>query len=339
MSPILKASIGGLVLAGAAAFFIREPEPPAPDPSERAVPMKLDQYSDAAPARGVRMLFIHHSCGGQLFAPHADQDTGAACIYDTAENGGGLRPMPEKLGSEIHEASYDSKIGNDTDMFHWLPKFRDQMDLVFKVDHQDTFFEDGRENEVIMFKSCYPNNVFVGMGTPPGNPEGPELTVENAKATYRALLPLFAKHPDKLFVAVTPPPRVLRRDRFAKTFLKRTLGKTVLSDTGARARAFNAWLADAETGWLSKYEGKNVVVFDYYDILTGRGQSNFSVYGSGSDGLDDHPSSAGNAEAAKAFVPFINRAVDRWGMVKAEAPAEDEATPEAQDSPEASPAP
>lgn len=334
MKPIVPITIGGLVVAGAAAFLIKEPAPPAPDASERPVTMKLDKYSDDAPPRSVRMLFIHHSCGGQLFAPPGGEDTGEACIYDTAENGGGLRPMLEELGYEIHEASYDSKIGNDTDIFHWLPKFRDQMDLVFKVDHQDTFFEDDRENEIIMFKSCYPNNVFTGMGTPPGDPAGPELTVENAKATYKELLPIFAKYPNKLFIAVTAPPRVLRTTSFGKAFLKRTLGKTVLADTGARARAFNSWMVDAEKGWLSGYEGKNVVVFDYYDILTGRGQSNFSIYGSGADGMDDHPSTTGNKEAAKAFVPFINRAVNRWGKIEAPAEAATE-TPEA----EASPAP
>lgn len=311
--------IAALAVAGVvAAFVTSEPAPPKPDPKERPVTMNLDAYSDAAPDVGLRLLFIHHSCGGQLFAPHGDEDVGEACIYDAAENGGGLRPMLEKAGYEIHEASYHSKIGHDTDIFHWLPKFRDQMDLVMKVDHQDTFFEDDRRHDIVMFKSCYPNNVFVGMGTAPGNPEGPELRVENAKAAYRELLPIFAKYPDKLFVAVTAPPKVLLPESFAKSFVKRLLGRTTLADSGVWARAFNSWMVDAEKGWLSEYPNKNVVVFDYYDVLTGHGQSNFSVYGSGANGLDDHPSSEGNRAAAKELLPFLNRAVRRAGLGAAE---------------------
>jgi hypothetical protein len=45
------------------------------------------------------------------------------------------------------------------------------------------------------------------------------------------------------------------------------------------------------------------VVFDYYDVLTGNGRSNWSIYPTG-DGTDSHPSSDGNAKAAVEFVAF-----------------------------------
>ncbi|MCA9553399.1 MAG: hypothetical protein KC933_25405 [Myxococcales bacterium] len=315
MSPTLRITVAVAAVAVVVGAFVRQGEPAPPEASERTTDtMDLSAYSDASPQDGLRLLFIHHSCGGQLFAPAGPEDQGESCIYDEAENGGGLRPMLEAAGYEIHEASYNSKIGHNTDTFDWLPKFRDQLDLVLKLDNQDTFFEDGRENQVIMFKSCYPNNVFVGRGTPPGNPAGPELTVENAKATFRALLPIFAQHPERLFVLVTAPPKVLRREPVGKVLVKRLLGRTTLIDSGPWAREFNTWLVDDARGWLAGYEGKNVVVFDYYDILTGHGRSNFSMYGSGPDHMDDHPRSEGNKLAAQAFLPFLNRAVRRAGL-------------------------
>jgi hypothetical protein len=54
-------------------------------------------------------------------------------------------------------------------------------------------------------------------------------------------------------------------------------------------------------------------VFDFYDLLTQSGASNYSQYGS-MGGADSHPSSAGNARAAAAFVPFLNRAVRYAGL-------------------------
>lgn len=306
---------GGTVLLALIAGFVIKESPPAPSQQGPKMPrLDLSTYSSAAVQDRLRLLFIHHSCGGQLLAPQGVKDDGESCIYDAAENGGGLRPRLEAAGYEVHEASYNSKIGHDTDIFHWLPKFKDQMDLVLKVDHQDTFFEDGRSHDIVMFKSCYPNNVFVGPGKAPGDPGGPELTVENAKATYRALLTIFAKHPEKLFVVVTAPPRVFKPDRIAKTFIKHLLRRPTLAQSGPWARTFNTWLVDIQGGWLAEYEPKNVVVLDYYDVLTGYGASDFSVYGSGPDASDDHPSAEGNSRAAEIFAPFLNQAVRRAGL-------------------------
>jgi len=52
------------------------------------------------------------------------------------------------------------------------------------------------------------------------------------------------------------------------------------------------------------------VVFDYYDILTKKGKSNWAEYGS-KGGTDSHPNSEGNKMAAQEFIDFLNRAVKR----------------------------
>jgi len=282
--------------------------------SVRTEPLDLSEFSAEPPDQKMRLLFIHHSCGGQWMARPGEEIVIDACIYESSPNGGGLRDRLEAIGYEVHEASYDSKIGEMTDIFDWPPKFRDQMQDILRCDRQDSLYQDGERNEIVMFKSCFPNNLFVGPGRALGNADGPKLTVENAKAAYRALLPEFAKHPDTLFVAVTAPPLFERSTSLIKWTAKKLLGKADCQTSGLHARVFNNWLSDATTGWLSEYEGSNVVVFDLYDVLTDSGASNFSQYPSGPGRDDDHPSSEGYKKATELFVPFLNRAVRRAGV-------------------------
>lgn len=262
----------------------------------------------------LNLLFIHHSCGGQWFAPFGSSE-GTNCIYHSHPNGGNLRPLLEQSGYRVHEAAYGSKIGQATDLFDWLPKFRGQMGDILHCDQQDTPHADARRNQVVMFKSCFPNNAFRGEGVPPGRAAGPELTVWNAKAAYAALLGEFQKHPDVLFVCVTAPPLAPKSppQPLWKQWAKKVLGRAdSLTNSGPLARTFNNWLGDTR-GWLKDYPLPNVVVFDYYNLLTGNGASDYSVYPTGA-GDDSHPSRAGNEQAAHAFIPFLNQAVRRAGL-------------------------
>ncbi len=277
-------------------------------------PIDLDSFSAAKPDRALDLLFIHHSCGGQLLADPGEKK-GENCILETHPNGGGLRSLLEADGYVVHEASRNSAVGEDTDIFHWLPKFRTMMDKVLACAHQDEVHPDGKKNDIVLFKSCYPNNMFHGMGTEPGKSEGPGLTYWNARATYTALLDEFAKQPGTLFVCVTAPPNApkLSAEPLWKFLARKVLGKEQdLAKSSAVARRFNNWLKDRE-GWLKGYGQKNVVVFDYYDVLTGRGKSNLSLFATG-DGSDSHPAGEGNRLAAKAFGPLLNRAVRSAGL-------------------------
>jgi hypothetical protein len=165
----------------------------------------LSKYPDAAPQKPLQFLFIHHSCGGQLLAAPGP-DAGTNCIYRTHPNGGGLRTRLEQNSYVVHEASYGSRIGENTDIFDWWPKFRDHMEEILTCDSQNARHPGGRRNNVVVFKSCFPNNDFRSEGRPPGNAAGPDLTVWNARAAYTALREEFQKHPEVLFVCVTAPP-------------------------------------------------------------------------------------------------------------------------------------
>jgi len=282
---------------------------------DRVKTLDLSSYSSAMPENPVHLLFIHHSTGGQLLTDMGP-DVGQDCIYQTHPNGGGLRKLLEKNNYIVHEASYKSIVGDKTDICDWNAKFRKHMEKILVCRNQDEFFTDGTQNKIIIFKSCFPNNMIELDGSLPGNPDSCEKTLLNAKASYMALLPYFKNHPDILFIAFTAPP-VAKPVQYKKDKIIQSL-KAILNrpDTvekiGRRARVFNNWLKDVENGWLKGYELKNVVVFDYYDILTGKGKSDWSAYPT-RNGRDSHPSSEGNKLAAKEFLPFLNSSLQRMG--------------------------
>jgi hypothetical protein len=86
------------------------------------------------------------------------------------------------------------------------------------------------------------------------------------------------------------------------------------AERAALAREFNNWVVDPN-GWLRDYHVNNVVAFDLFDVLTEGGASNLLRYPTVFEGaIDSHPSAEGNARAAAAFVPFMNRAVRRAGL-------------------------
>jgi hypothetical protein len=262
-----------------------------------------DQTSDSKPeGNPLQFLFIHHSCGGQLLAD-VGSSQGNQCIYVSHPNGGGLRARLEGIGYQVNEASYGSIVGDKTDICHWNAKFRDEMDRILSTKNQDDLLPEDVKNNIVAFKSCFPNNHFTGAGEEPGDPDSCQLTLANAKAAYQAILPYFEQNPDVLFVAFTAPP--LAKTPGFKGFVKKILkGSPEHPDL---ARQFNNWLGDRDNGWLAGYNLPNVAVFDHYDVLTGNGKSNWLAYPTGG-GYDSHPSSEGNSAAAEAFIPFIQEA-------------------------------
>lgn len=341
MKKLLVVLLALAVVGGVAAFVPVGGDDGTEVGETRAGPaMDLAGFSDEPPGVPLRLLFVHHSVGGALLADRGEVSgelASTTTIWDAHPDGGGLRRLLDQAGYTVHEASYGSRLGESTDLFHWLPKVRDHMDDLVRTDLQDRPHEDGGTNQIVVLKSCFPNSDFVGEGEEPGNPDGPELTYWNARATLSALLEHFAARPDVLFVYVTAPPLTAPHDQpfwrwAAKALLGRQVGAAEQRRRAAIARRFNNWVR-APDGWLADYSSRNVVVFDYYDVLTGYGASNLSRYPT-RGGVDPHPNAGGNAMAAADFVPLLNRAVRRAGLVpapveEAEAAAEPPAPGEA----------
>jgi hypothetical protein len=185
------------------------------------------------------------------------------------------------------------------------------MDKILVCRNQDEFFTDGTKNRIVMFKSCYPNNRIDSDGVVPGNPDSCEQTMANYKAAYQSLLGYFSEQPDTLFVVLTAPALVQPRTGIKSMIKSVVRPESSVDKVGQRARTFNNWLKDMEQGWLKDYTRKNVVVFDYYDVLTDYGRSNWSMYPAGPN--DSHPTSKGNSLVTGFFVSFINKVLHRAG--------------------------
>jgi hypothetical protein len=247
----------------------------------------------------VKLIFIHHSTGENL-----------------------LRDDYGKLGKTLGQNNYfvsdtnygwgPNAIGDRTDIPNWLEWFSSAdtptyMNALFTEYGQHstytrTLTDPGGENEIVMFKSCFPNSALEGSPTDPPDPTS-GLTVGHAKYVYNTILQYFATRPDKLFVVITAPP---------------------LSDGtyAANARAFNNWLV-YNWLWENNYTNSNVVVFDFYNVLTHVnhhhrfyngdiqhyfGTRNTLYYPSG----DDHPSIEGSQKATTEFIPLLNLYYRRW---------------------------
>ncbi|MCJ7718087.1 MAG: hypothetical protein MUO54_16420, partial [Anaerolineales bacterium] len=250
----------------------------------------IQQTGDSNPPdRVVKLIFIHHS-------------TGENWLTD------GYGNLGETLGENnyyVSDTNYGwgpQGIGDRTDIPDWQEWFSsDQTDTyleaLFSEDDKNADYtrylsDPGGENEIILFKSCFPNSDLEG--SPDDSPsEDGWLSVGHAKYVYNEILGYFGKHPEKLFIVITAPP---------------------LSDRGnaANARAFNQWLV---YDWLREndYPYNNVAVFDFYTILTGKdGHHTFKNgeevhqianrdtlhYPSG----DDHPSKKGSQKATEEFI-------------------------------------
>ena len=151
-----------------------------------------------------------------------------------------------------------NSIGDRTDIPNWMNgseahKPTRYMNAVFNESEQNSCYtrnlsDPGGENEIVMFKSCFPNSELDGHPNDPPATEA-DWTVGGAKYVYNEILQYFATRPDKLFVVITAPP--IYDPEYA-----------------ANARAFNQWLVN---DWLreNNYALNNVAVFDFYNVLTG----------------------------------------------------------------------
>lgn len=291
-------------------------------------------YNPAGP-KPVRLIFIHHSTG-ENWLTDDNGDLGKALMqanYYVSDTNYGWGPAwgPENV-----------PVGDMTDIGQWWVWFRSPesaaiMDRVYREDGQLSAYtrftnSPGGENEIIMFKSCFPNSALQGsvndpvpsIDTIPLKADGAWSeyhTVANAKGIYLDLLEYFRTRPDKLFIIVTAPP--LSDGKYA-----------------TNARAFNEWMMN---DYLNGYTGKNVFVYDFYNVMTSNGGSssvndvgkgsgnhhrmlngvvqhtvesgiigtkNTAAYASGWD--DDHPTSAGSRKATAEFVPVLNQVYAQW---------------------------
>jgi hypothetical protein len=289
-------------------------------------------YDSSSPSQPVRLIFIHHSTGENWLR----DDNGRLAIALMNNN---------YFVSDTNYGWGPDGIGNNTDIGNWWTWFRGPYSSTYLT---ALYAESGQtfdftrlhdipsgENEIVMFKSCFPNSALSGSVSDPIPPIGSNPlrnqdsgsqyhTVSNAKGIYIDLLNYLSTRQDKLFIVIAAPP---------------------LSDStyAANARAFNQWLVN---DWLNGYPYNNVAVFDFYNVLTTNGgdpdtndlgletgnhhrwwggaiqhktdgdndaDPNVLEYSSG----DDHPSRAGNLKATAEFLPLLNIFYNYWNPTMA----------------------
>jgi len=236
-----------------------------------------NQYEPDAPPKAegdtVNLIFIHHSCGENW-------------LND------GLNTALNDSGFHVADTYYGwREYGDNTDTTDWPTWFTDSvMQLVYTetgtMTANNSIPPAAGENEIVMFKSCYPNSDV-------GN------DIADEQAIYNSLLPYFESHPDKMFILVTPPPMM-------------HIGTPQLT------RDLTNWLVDRSGGWLSGLSTGNVFVFDFYNVLThpnahhmAYGGDILHVVSEGADTLyydsggDDHPNGEGNQKAAREFMSLL----------------------------------
>ena len=308
--------------------------------------------SPVSPTVPVKLIFVHHSTGGNWLAdPNLDG------VY------GGLGQALMDNNYFVSATNYGwgpDSIGDHTDIPNWPEWFTgpDSSAILSALYNESGKNVGGygdwsrmadpdptRENEIIMFKSCFPNSDLYGN---PGDdayaePNDWELSVGNAKAVYNELLTYFETRLDKLFIVITAPPMV------EGEYIMNDHG-TPAAERAANARAFNDWLMN---DWLASYPYYNVAVFDYYNVLTTNGSAtrvddtttneepndagaadgnhhrwagsavthtqsianNYSAYpyySGGPDWYDSRPTTNGHLKATEEFVPLLNVFYNRW---------------------------
>ena len=362
MKPFISTSLAVLIMIGLLSCNITpvpaSPTPPQADGNSTPVeaftnspasPTETIQSTATAPAvtpnlladnpnppsSPVKLIFIHHSTGGNWLADS-----------DSTDVGGDLGKTLMNNNYYVSATNYGwgpDAIGDQTDIGHWWNWFRETNSATYLAalytEYDQNFgsfgswsrlaTDPGGENEIILFKSCYPNSNLGGSPTDTAtvgdNPMrgawagDSSYTVANAKGIYNDLLVYFATRQDKLFIVVTAPPLV-------QSATNATLA--------ANARALNNWLVN---DWLDAYPYANVAVFDFYNVLTSNGgnidtndlgsetgnhhrwwnsavqhiqtvNNNYASYPNG----DSHPNYAGNQKATAEFVQLLNVYYHRW---------------------------
>lgn len=228
----------------------------------------------------VRMIYLHHSVGKGI-------------LYD-----GGLKDSLAQLGIAAKGATYGDEIGQATDICDWTPKFQTDMQRIFTFKaHPNLYYTDGKTNDVVMFKSCYPNSYIESEGSGAGNATDKKRTTENYRAAFAAIGQEMRKYPEKLFIYMTYPPMA---------------APETTPEAAKRGREFNAWMINEFQPSYAKETGLgNFVIFDLFDILADSNNVLKDEYRRESP-RDSHPNLKGNQEAAHRFMEFFRPVWAAW---------------------------
>ncbi len=245
-----------------------------------------------SPQKTVKLVFIHHSVGGNWLAHEygglANELNKNNYYVNDITYGWEPPQLTDTLFKKIKRKIYGwfgwddegaYSIGSRTDIGHWYEWFAGPdskliMEAVYKENGETDRFGDHSnkssnnplensgeniENEIVMIKSCYPNTMLSG------NPSDPSATGDNPSRRFKA---------DSKEHTVANAKRIYndilkhfekRQDKFFVIITSPP--RMDLPEKGRIARGFSNWLY---YHWLKEnnYKHNNVFVFDLYNVLT-----------------------------------------------------------------------
>jgi len=234
-------------------------------------------------------VFVHHSVG-----------------YNWLHEGE-LSNFLVKAGFNVHDTDYGDDVPGTPDPNHNpIGDFTDVSDWYFWFHNHLTGLLEwkcppGESNQIVMFKSCYPNSAIYEEGVPPGDPTNENATSYNYKAAYISLTNIFASNSNTFFIPVTAPPM--------------RPGDGYNEDDAKRGRSFFTWLRkDYVENYRNLTDLRNVAVFDLLDVLAAQ-ESKPKGANSLAPGYrthDSHPNPKGSKAATGAFLPWFRNALNYW---------------------------
>jgi hypothetical protein len=247
-----------------------------------------------ANGQGVRIIFLHHSCGANLIAQGGVREGLTALgyeFYDHGYNGDGL-----VLADGTWTGTNFDVPDDNTNPDGYAAIFAQPLN-----DPPGNTFSYLMQYDVIVFKSCFPvSNI------------GDNAQLEEYKSYYLSIRERMDQYPDKMFVIVTQPPEIPADSS---------------PDAAARARAFADWLSSDE--YVSGHA--NVFVYDFFGQLAG--SDNFLRAEYRTDESDAHPNELANHTIGPLFVAFLDEAIRSFGGGAPRPPAQATAAPGTEEVP------
>ncbi len=248
----------------------------------------LDRRNVARSGDFTNVVFLHHSTGRNLIRQGGVRERLTAAgfrFWDHDYNWEGLtRPDGTRAG-------YSYGVPDDNTDPDGLARLFAQPVYPWPLNA----FSGLMQHEVIAFKSCFPASNITD-----------DAQLEQYKAWYLGMRTVMDRHPDHIFIVVTPPPL----NPAATT-----------PEAAARARAFANWLKSDE--FLAGHP--HVFTFDFFDLLAEGDPSapGFNMLRAAyREGEDSHPNRLANETIGPLFADFIIEVVQTYRTRLAEGGAQ-----------------
>ncbi|HIE39406.1 MAG TPA: hypothetical protein EYH30_09220 [Anaerolineales bacterium] len=238
----------------------------------------LDRSSATGGGDFTNVIFLHHSTGRNLIEQGGVRELFGAAGYDFWDHGYNDQGLTRPDGTP---AGYSYNVPNDnTDPDGLAHIFSQRL-----YPRPLNTFSGLMQHEVIIFKSCFPVSNITA-----------DAQLEQYKAYYLQMRDVMDRHPDHLFIIMTPPP----------------LNPAATdAEAAARARAFAEWLGSDE--FLEGHP--NVYTFDFFDLLAESdpvAPDHNMLREAYRDGEDSHPNQRANETVGPLFVEFVIGAVEDY---------------------------